>query len=528
VTSKHPVNKPSEDSIKDTLESIVIAFILAFVFRAYVVEAFVIPTGSMAPTLLGRHLRMVCRQCGYQFAVDTPRYRKEMSELQLEDQALCPMCHYPNPLQQGTRVSAGDRILVQKYIYSLMEPRRWDVLVFKAPHEPETNYIKRLVGLPNERLWIVEGNIYVQPAGGSDDIPWRIARKPLDVQRAVWQPIYHSTYEPLDQGRFGSNRDQHPWNQPWIADDSGAWQRQGRNGFSYGGHGSGVLRFDFRSALEGGPGLYSYSQLKGHRLPFTPVEDVRVAATFLPDDVGLSVSIRISTRLDSPEGRPLGLIGRVDAHGNATLWVEDKVTGQSKELVPRIALNPFTSVKASTIELWYVDQTASLWVDGHRVQQWQFDLPMQTIKARKGPRNVPAISIEVAGPSVVVHRLAVDRDLYYTSMNASSGGPVRGALVKSPGRRDGQPMALKDDQFFCCGDNSPLSKDSRLWDELNPWIHARMFDQGTKLEDALGVVPRELIMGRAFFVYFPTPLRLSGNKLPWLPIPNFGDMRFIH
>ena len=42
-------DKPTDESLKETFESVIIAFILAFIFRAYVVEAFVIPTGSMAP-----------------------------------------------------------------------------------------------------------------------------------------------------------------------------------------------------------------------------------------------------------------------------------------------------------------------------------------------------------------------------------------------------------------------------------------------------------------------------------------------
>ena len=70
--SASPGVKPTDETVKDTLEAIVVAFILAFVFRAYVVEAFVIPTGSMAPTLLGEHLDVVCQQCGYRFSVDSP------------------------------------------------------------------------------------------------------------------------------------------------------------------------------------------------------------------------------------------------------------------------------------------------------------------------------------------------------------------------------------------------------------------------------------------------------------------------
>src|SRR5205809_7163896 len=56
--------------VKDTIESILVAFVLAFIFRAFVVEAFVIPTGSMAPTLLGAHMRFTCTDCGYRFDVN--------------------------------------------------------------------------------------------------------------------------------------------------------------------------------------------------------------------------------------------------------------------------------------------------------------------------------------------------------------------------------------------------------------------------------------------------------------------------
>ncbi|GAI19318.1 unnamed protein product, partial [marine sediment metagenome] len=48
--------------IADTFEWLITAFILAFVFRAFVMEAFRIPTGSMADTLKGAHFRLRCRQ----------------------------------------------------------------------------------------------------------------------------------------------------------------------------------------------------------------------------------------------------------------------------------------------------------------------------------------------------------------------------------------------------------------------------------------------------------------------------------
>src|SRR3954469_14995994 len=66
-----------EGSIKETVEQILVAFILAFIFRAFVVEAFVIPTGSMAPTLMGAHMRFHCDDCGYDWDVNFPSLDRE-------------------------------------------------------------------------------------------------------------------------------------------------------------------------------------------------------------------------------------------------------------------------------------------------------------------------------------------------------------------------------------------------------------------------------------------------------------------
>ena len=77
-------------------------------------------------------------------------------------------------------------------------------------------------------------------------------------------------------------------------------------------------------------------------------------------------------------------------------------------------------------------------------------------------------------------------------------------------------FTLGEDQFFTLGDNSPASKDGRMWTRVDPWI-AEVFDP------TVGVVHRDLMMGQAFFVYFPAPRKAFGR----VPVPNFGEMRFI-
>ena len=64
------VRRRHAHAVRETVESIVIAFVLAFLFRTFEAEAFVIPTGSMAPTLMGRHKDVDCPKCGYRFQVN--------------------------------------------------------------------------------------------------------------------------------------------------------------------------------------------------------------------------------------------------------------------------------------------------------------------------------------------------------------------------------------------------------------------------------------------------------------------------
>ncbi|HMO27568.1 MAG TPA: S26 family signal peptidase, partial [Tepidisphaeraceae bacterium] len=180
----------SETNIKETIESILIAFILAFIFRAFIVEAFVIPTGSMATTLLGAHMRYDCADCGYHFTVNysgdqidgdvqipsfarvAVRDRNGVFTGQVVNQVFaihCPNCGYrvprtnpDNPDADATAppVHFGDRILVLKYLYLMQHPARWDVVVFKNPDSPvrdhTQNYIKRLIVLPGESIMILD------------------------------------------------------------------------------------------------------------------------------------------------------------------------------------------------------------------------------------------------------------------------------------------------------------------------------------------------------------------------------------
>lgn len=537
-----PAARHGEESIKETFESIAIAFILAFVFRAFVVEAFVIPTGSMAPTLLGAHMRVHCEQCGFRFASDVPNRAGEQETpgpLEHSTSFVCPMCRFDNTLFEGAKPSSGDRILVQKYVYSLRPPQRWDVAVFKNPQQPEVNFIKRLVGLPDEALHIFEGNIYVAPLD-ADDRPvadaWRVARKSdrPEVQRAVWQPIYHSQYIPLDQGEPVLNeRRSARWQTPWVAQGPNRdhWQIDHRRSYRFDSERPGRIAFDFtRGGDDEVAGLYPYNQYRSWI--DEPIEDIRLAVGVAPDQPGLNLALTTSARLhdadhQDPEVGAERLIVTLDETGLLRLLAADLATGDVRDELARTQLDPLAPGRTTRLEFWFVDHEASVWIDGRRVLTHPFDVAMSVIRNRPAPLDRPEnLGIDVSGSPVTLHRIELDRDIYYSGSNRQEG-QARGALIRGSDHHvAGDPLILYADEFFAVGDNGPASADGRYWSKVDAAIAERYFAH--RLEaglDPAGLVPRELLMGRAFFVYFPAPYpwQAGGRQV----VPNFGDMRII-
>jgi len=98
--------------IREWIETIIIALILALIIRTFIIQVFYIPSGSMEPTL---HIR--------------------------------------------------DRIIVNKFIYKFREPKRFEVIVFRypgrKPGEPKKDFIKRIIGLPGEKLFIKDGKVSI-------------------------------------------------------------------------------------------------------------------------------------------------------------------------------------------------------------------------------------------------------------------------------------------------------------------------------------------------------------------------------
>lgn len=130
--------------MRDNIEAAAMAILMAVGLKYFLIEAFEIPTPSMQPALMG-----------------------------------------------SKEAGIHDRILVNKAAYLLRQPpRRWDIAVFHYPHNQSQNYVKRIVGLPGERLKIVQGDIFRVTRQGNRPPTHEVVRKPSSLQRSLWKSFY--------------------------------------------------------------------------------------------------------------------------------------------------------------------------------------------------------------------------------------------------------------------------------------------------------------------------------------------------
>ena len=155
---------------------------LALTCRATVAEAFIVPTGAMAPTIYGQHVDKTCPRCGCPFAVGASfrPYDPDATAM-----TTCTNCRAAVEVPPSDPTVSGDRVLVSK----LDSPRRWDLVVFPPPGDASTMYVMRLVGLPGEAIEIRGGDLY---ANG------RRLRKPPGTLDEFWLPVHDTDFEPRE------------------------------------------------------------------------------------------------------------------------------------------------------------------------------------------------------------------------------------------------------------------------------------------------------------------------------------------
>lgn len=525
---------PSTAAVRETIESVIIAFILAFLFRTFEAEAFVIPTGSMAPTLMGRHKDVVCPKCGcpYQVSASEEVEQAGVSRRKLPRVAAgtCPMCRYTMSLLKDPSYS-GDRILVDKLSYDLHKLQRWDVIVFKYPGSASLNFIKRLVGLPGETIRIQNGDIWARRPEDKTlgDAGFQIARKSPRKLLAMLQPVFDNDYMPRI-AEYG-------WPARWYADspkDAATWKAEDDATFRTDGRADGDhwLRYHHRAP--------SYAQWQQSKM--APSDSVDVRPGWITDFTAYDTGRPEGAFVDpAPERVALGQYWVGDLAFACTVEVEsgegelalelckggrqfqcrfDLATGRATLSISGHDMNDWRPTASTALrgkgthEVMFsnCDDELLLWVDGRVVA---FDAPTTYPplgNTSHKPSDLAPVGVSASGAVVRIGHLRVFRDLFYIALNGGAQGNVHGY----PTAHEHADFSLEStpsepDRFFVLGDNSPKSKDGRLWGREH-WVD------------------RDLLIGKAMFIYWPHPwheIRTPWVHVPFPYFPNFSGMGLV-
>ncbi|MFM7056611.1 MAG: S26 family signal peptidase [Planctomycetota bacterium] len=553
-----------------------VGFVLAvLLLRTFVLEGYLISTGSMAPGLCGFHRRLQCPSCkcvfpfGVAFDASVEEGAGEIREpAGLRRLAVCPNCSQSSIDVRDVPNSHGDQLLVLRHLYDLRPPARWETVVFRNPSAPREAYVKRVTGLPGERLRLVNGDV---------EINGRPAVKPWRQQLEMRIPVTDLQYV----------ADSDQYQLPWELDDS--WKSSGGT-LTGGGSQPSWVRF-------------RYWRWQGGRHPVStplPREAAIVDwAAFEQRESELPVVLSSRVRYD-PERQLLECTGVLPAEVQRLL-LKDCRTEQFRSAVFRLAalshLAPVTdrcgyNSMVSAPEYVVSDLMLDAVISWHEVPQ-SIDVRVPVEAGQYGVRIEPAAgrallvdldrgtlvsqaalpASTLAATSLHLQVSNFDRHLaaavngvvLWEGIPVVNGGSIPEALEVSaapaPGDRadpgKAQEISLRTEQqrrwalgtsagavvierlrmfrdvfytpprgrlkagkaaeyevaagaYFVQGDNSPVSSDSRSWPD--------------------SCVPHELLVGKPFLVHLPSRpaiLRIAGFQCS-IRLPDFSRMRRVH
>jgi hypothetical protein len=338
-----------------------------------------------------------------------------------------------------------------------------------------------------------------------------IARKTPAAQQALWFTVYDHDYPPrtLDPTQ--------PRWEPRYRKTSG-WDASTRNvRFESRGFDADYIELERKQ-------IQSSCAYNIHGGRTKPVSDVRVRFVLTPGSRDGTLHVRL-------EKSQRAFWATIHMDGLVTLSASAPIPGASRRVMVSKELTPFVPGKSVKVSFETVDYRLALKIGGKEAVASSDDPDSPAYygpnlkllrRAKRRPSPHPRIYGETG--SFDLAHLVVERDMYYYHdptfrALALSWAPLSGwGSVESP-------ILLWEHEYFMLGDNTSSSKDSRLWDQGADHLQAR----GEAFQ--LGTVPRDQLIGKAFFVYWP-----SGHRIGWLPrlgdwawriIPDVGRMRWI-
>jgi signal peptidase I len=451
-------------SLRASIDFVLVLLIAATAFKGFIAEGYFVPSGSMAPGLLGFHVEAICPSCGYHFEIG-----RDQGDWTPPGVA-CPICREHVPLEHST-IEAGDRLLVLKGLYEFRKPNRWETVVFRNPNDAGQAYVKRAIGLPGETIQIDDGDILIDG---------RIARKTFDELARMSLLVYDHTVASRSkeaEPRFIPERT----GSGWILDGD-------------------KLRVE-SLPTRGGPEVIEYRHLDeaGHEHSITDENSYNAAYLGPEGPFVHDLIVRFRSHHDGGNGY-IGVTYRLNAahefelrlypsKGRAELWENGRQL--------KIGAIP-TGTGGHEIALAYWDRRLGVRIDNQMLCP-DIDLELSPTSLPPTTRPIHFTAQDFRGS---IDRIRIERDVHYRPMPRSSMQRNKGS--------QGERYELARDAYFMLGDNSPVSNDSRSWEITT--VPARLLVGKPAFVHLPTWTWRGKIFGRS--------LRLS--------VPDFGRMRRIH
>jgi signal peptidase I len=471
------------------LANLTIVFICCFLFvRVFAVEPFGVPTGSMAPALIGNHREGPCPRCGYPIRIGAPSGGGNPADQY--SHVACPNCGKRVSLVDAQDIN-GDRLLVDKNVFSLRQPRRWEMAVFHCPDtdpkEYRKPYVKRVVGLPGESLLIVDGDVFANGV---------LLRKTLAELRETRVLVFDMAFAPSGG-----------WGQRWLVDPPENDRRlpagSGLPALSADSDvvDGGILTLDASKPQSTLGVTYRHWNLDEKRedtiRAWSSYDGVPRSFGQLPAVHNFSFECEIEVAEAFNEATfACRLFDGADAV-NAEVSVGPKANG--RVILGHDGKEPLGSQRGVSLEVGhtyrvefsFVNRRVILAIDG-KVVLSPFDLPLAAEK--RGEVSRP-LQLGVRGCKLVIRDLKIYRDTHYTQFGEHGTQ---------------HPAEMRPNEYFMLGDNSGNSQDARKWPTPG--------------------VPEGEFIGKPFLIHQPLrPARMTivGQDRLYQTI-DFSRLRWLH
>lgn len=334
------------------------AAIAATLTTTWLAVGYRVPSGSMAPAVLGVHRRVACADCGLPLAVGGGAEDQLPS---LGARAICPNCGGATPIDDLPN-RAGDRLIAWPSACLLRSPRRWQMTLCRDPEDATRTLLKRVVGLPGETIELRGGDVFVNG---------EIARKPLDVAQGLAALVHDSRY--MAPGGEAWRPDKAP--SGWTI-QAASWQFAPRSAGS---------DFDWLSFVRPIDNTLSYNS-------GAPLVDKRTVDDWIVELDIVSLQGELAVELASPRSALRFELLRQEQ--KLALISDGKLIASHS-----LASAPQRMVVAN------VDRQATCELDGRLLFQEPLDNDMQSDRAR--------IAIGARGGEVSLARVRIARDIHY-------------------------------------------------------------------------------------------------------------------